>query len=79
MARMTRNRHGLLLLEFRESRIDPRQYWGLPELREDALCFGQMLNREGALFLGLVKQAENRLCATMADLQKSTLSELQPS
>ena len=65
-----RNRHGLLkisprfaaarsfyklLLQFRESRIDPRKYRGLPELREDALCLGQMLKREGTLFLDLVK------------------------
>ena len=52
-----------LLLQFRESRIDPRKYRSCPELREDALCLGQMLNREGTLFLDLVKQAQNHLCA----------------
>jgi hypothetical protein len=44
-----------LLLQFRESRIDPRKYRGLPELREDTLCLSQMLEREGTLFLDLVK------------------------
>jgi hypothetical protein len=68
---MTRNRHGLLkispfvsqrqgsfyklLLQFRESRIDPGKYRGLPEWREDTLCLSQMLKREGTLFLDLVK------------------------
>ena len=66
---MPLNRHGLLrvspfefaaakivlLLQFRESCIDPRKYRGLPELREDTLCLSQMLKREGTLFLGLVK------------------------
>ena len=39
-----------LLLQFRESRIDPRKYRGLPELREDMLCLNQMLKREGTFF-----------------------------
>jgi hypothetical protein len=68
---LTRNRHGLLkispydsqrqesfyklLFQFRESRIDPRKYRGLSELREDTLCLSQMLKREGTLFLDLVK------------------------
>jgi hypothetical protein len=33
----------------------PAQDRSLPELREDAPCFGQMLKREGTLFLDLVK------------------------
>jgi hypothetical protein len=41
------------LLQFRESRIDPRKNRGLPELREDTLCLSQMLKREGTLFLVL--------------------------
>ena len=44
-----------LLPEFGESRIDPRKYRGLPELREDTPCLSQMLKREGTLFLDLVK------------------------
>ena len=52
-----------LLLQFRESRFDPRKYRGLPEWREDTLCLSQMLKREGTLFLDLVKQAQNHLCA----------------
>ncbi len=41
--------------QLRESRIDPREYWRLSELRKDSLCLGQMLKREGALFLYLVE------------------------
>src|SRR4029077_19142225 len=79
LALLTRHRHGLLkispfdsqrqesfyklLLQFRESRIDPRQDRSLSELREDTLCLSQMLKREGTLFLDLVKQAQNHLCA----------------
>jgi hypothetical protein len=51
------------LLQFGKGRIDPRKDRSLPELREDALCLDQMLNREGTLFLGLVKQADNHFCA----------------
>ena len=52
-----------LLSQFRESRLDPRECRYLSELGKDALCLGQMLNCESALFLGFVKQAENHLRA----------------
>jgi len=42
--------------EFRERRVDAREYRRLAELRKDAPCLGQMLKRERTLLLGLVKQ-----------------------
>jgi hypothetical protein len=38
-----------LLSQFRKGFLDPREYWGLSELLEYALCISQMLNRERAL------------------------------
>ena len=46
-----------------QSGVDPREHRGLSELRKDPLCLGQMLNRKGAFFLGLVEQAENHFRA----------------
>ena len=45
----------MLLPQLRARRLDPREDRGLSELGKNALCLGQMLKREGALFLGLVK------------------------
>ena len=53
-----------LLSQFRERRVDPRECRDLSELGKDALCLCKMLNCKRALFLGLVKQAENHLRAT---------------
>jgi hypothetical protein len=43
-----------LMSQFCERRFDPREYRGLSELRKNAFCLGQVLNREIALFLNLV-------------------------
>jgi hypothetical protein len=52
-----------LLPQFRQRGFDPRENRGLSELRKNALCLSEMLNRERALFLGLVKQAEDHFHA----------------
>jgi hypothetical protein len=46
---------------FTDGRIDPCEHGSIPELRKDTLCFGQILKRESALLLNLLKQAENHL------------------
>ncbi len=53
-----------LLSQFRERRLDASEYRGLSKLREYPLCFSQMLKRERALFLDLVKDTENQVRAT---------------
>ena len=50
-----------LLTQFRQSRFDPRENRGLAKVTKNAFCRCQVLNRERAVPLGLVKQAENRL------------------
>jgi hypothetical protein len=53
---LTSSARRVWLLHSRESRFDPCQYWGLPVLRKDTPCLGQMLGGESTLFLGPVKQ-----------------------
>ena len=55
---------GEALSQFRERGLHTREYRGLAELRKDALCLGQMLERECTLFLSLVEQAENHFAST---------------
>ena len=47
-----------LLSQLPERRVDSREYRCLSELRKNSPRLGQMLNSEGTLFLGFVKQAE---------------------
>ena len=49
--------------QFRERRVDPREYRGLSELREYPFCLGEMLEGKRTPFLDLVKQTENHLRA----------------
>ncbi|MGO9627674.1 MAG: hypothetical protein ACLPXW_01605, partial [Xanthobacteraceae bacterium] len=47
--------------KFSKRRLDPRECWGLSELREYPSCLGEMLNRERAPFFGLVQEAKDHL------------------
>jgi hypothetical protein len=52
-----------LMSQFRERRFDPSEYWRWAERGKNPLCLGQMLYRESALSLDLVKQAKDHLRA----------------
>jgi hypothetical protein len=52
------------LSQFRKRHFDPREYWGLSELREYPLCFGKMLKRERSFSFDLIQKAKNHLRPT---------------
>ncbi len=67
----------MLPAQFRESRLDPREYRGLSELGEYPLCLGQMLNGKPTLFLGLAQQTENHFRFTNVKTIGVVLRSLQ--
>ena len=72
-----------LLLQFRESHIDPRKYRGLPELREDTLCLSQMLKDIGVSSAGhrlRIRNAIARLspASPLAKNENATITATEP-
>jgi hypothetical protein len=63
----TRSELGRLELIFP---LTPAEDRGLSELRECTLCLGQMLERESALFLGLVKQARGSCADSLSETHR---------